>query len=71
MLHLLFDLRALLGVYGRTGEFMSANLPELTDSTFAPSFWNVPAVTNLPEKMPIDPVSVPGSATMSWPAIAM
>ena len=36
-----------------------------------PSLPYVPPVTNFPPKMPIEPVSVPGSATIVGAAIAM
>ncbi len=43
----------------------------LVDSMRAPSFSYTPPVTILPPKMPIDPVSVDGCATMTCAGIAM
>ena len=55
---------------GRSGDSMPALRPMMTDSMFAPTFSNTPPVMNLPPKIPIDPVSVPGCATMLGAAIA-
>jgi hypothetical protein len=49
---------------------MPALRPMMTDSMFAPTFSNTPPVMNLPPKIPIDPVSVPGCATMLGAAMA-
>jgi hypothetical protein len=44
---------------------MSASAPDCTVSLLTPSFSSVPSTTNLPAKMPIEPVSVVGAAQIS------
>ena len=46
-------------------------VPTLVDSIRAPSFSYTPPVTILPPKIPIEPVSVDGSATMTCAGRAM
>ena len=58
-------------VNGANGEFMSAFLPDFTVAVATPSLSMVPSTTILPPKMPIDPVSVPGCATIAWAGIEM
>ena len=50
---------------------MSEFLPDFTVSVVTPTLSSVPVMTILPAKMPIDPVSVPGYATIGSPVMAM
>jgi hypothetical protein len=50
---------------------MAALRPRTTVSCDRPSFSYRPRMLNLPEKTPIEPVMVPGCATIASPFIAM
>ena len=50
---------------------MSAFLPDLTVPRPTPILSIVPPIAILPPKMPIEPVSVPGSATIACAGIEM
>ena len=50
---------------------MSAFFPDFTVSVVTPTLFSVPSMTILPAKMPIEPVSVPGCATITCPGTAM
>ena len=56
--------------YGFTGEFMPAMRPAGTSSTATPSFSKAPPSASLPPTTPIDPVKVPGCATITSAGIA-
>ena len=56
--------------YGFTMEFMPARRPADTSSTATPSFSKAPPRASLPPSTPIDPVSVPGCATITSAGIA-
>jgi hypothetical protein len=56
---------------GVSGEKMSAFAPSLTVWPVTPTLFIVPPVTIFPAKMPIEPVSVAGCATIVCAGMAM